>query len=124
MAAKQHREPAEGRRRGRASVRRGERQAGQDRQPDRRRRGEVADVPDEGDRLPLLAGGGQRREHVGDRGEQDDGAEHPQERLARRARARRRRRRRIAASTSGQRKPNESSSPGKNQSDQTSKSVA
>ena len=60
----------------------GDRQAGQQRQADRRRRRQVADVPDEGDRPPLLARGGQRREHVGDRGEQDDRAEHPQQRLA------------------------------------------
>ena len=64
-----------------ALARAGDRQAGKQRQADRRRRGDVADVPLEGDRLALLAGRGQRGEDVGDRGEQDDGAEHPDQRL-------------------------------------------
>ena len=43
---------------------------------------DVAHVPHEGDRRALLPGRGQRGEDVGDRGEQDDGAEHPHQRIA------------------------------------------
>ena len=80
MAASSTREPARVSVAGALAIA-GERQAGQQREPDRRRRGDVADVPLERDRLALLAGRGQRGEHVGERGEQDDGAEHPHERL-------------------------------------------
>ena len=50
--------------------------------PDRDRRRQVADVPGEGDGLSLFAGCGQRREHVGGRGDHDERAEHPKDRLA------------------------------------------
>ena len=58
------------------------REARQDRERDRHRGHEIADVPLERDRVALLPTGGERREDVGDSREQRDGAERPQDRLA------------------------------------------
>ena len=58
------------------------REARDDRQGDGDGRRDVADVPHERDWLPLLAGGGQRREHVGEGGEQHHRPQHPQHRGA------------------------------------------
>ena len=75
MRPAEHRRPAARRRPQRG-------QARQDRQADGDGGGQVADVPHERDRLALLARGGQRREHVGDRGHDHEGAQRPQDRLA------------------------------------------
>ena len=101
-----------------------ERQRGQQRQSEGRGGREVANVPLERDRLALLAGRGQRRDEVGERGEEDDGAEHPRERDPARATARRPRRRRTRRGPAARAARTSRAGPGKNQSFQTPVSVA